>query len=57
MFGKGGRVSNFGIWKAEHLGVFGCRAFGFLKATGEGVKMFMAPVVGYGYFLESPKMA
>jgi len=37
-------------------GIWG-RAFGFLKATGEGVKMFMPPVVGYGYFLESPKMA
>ena len=25
----------------------------FLKAR-EGVKMFMLPIVGYGYFLESP---
>ena len=32
------------------------RVFWNFRGQGGGVKMLMPPVVGYGYFLESPNM-
>ena len=45
---KSGREGAY--WNSEGMGV---EHFGISKVRG-GVKMFTPPVVGYGYFLESP---
>ena len=48
-FQRGGRVNDFGIWKAWEV----VRTFWNFRSP-EGVKMFMPPMLGCGYFLESP---
>ena len=46
--GRIGGVNDFVIWRA-----WGARAFWNFQRQGEGrgVKMFMPPLLGYGYFL------
>ena len=48
--GREGGVNDFGI--GGHWG----RAFWYFQMQSRGVKMFMPPLVGCGYFLESPKL-
>ena len=48
-FRRGGGVNDYRIqraWGVEHFGI----------SEGKGGKILMRPVVGYGYFLESPNL-
>ena len=45
-----------GLAILEFGGQGGDKHFGISEGRGGGVKILMPPVVGYGYFLESPIM-
>ena len=50
-------VGEGGLAILEFGGQGGDEHFGISEGKGGGVKMLMPPVVGYGYFLESPNAA
>ena len=53
---KNGNLEGKGGLTILELEAIGVELFGIFKCKVGGVKMFMPPLVGCGYFLESPKL-